>query len=364
MKLTHKKNITNAVSGLVTAFILVTLTSACSVSKNGEATYQVLEETPTAQKAATDAVPSFELSAAPVQQQSAPPSLDMNPAAIAQTSQPATPPITPNVSESNVMLDESIVKISDEEMNSAAEVESLSAPVRSSKKIVAQSTQPEVLESNVMLDESIVKISDEEMNSAAEVERSSPVKRSKTAKKKHVAVASAMAADGEPSSEYVVKAGDTLMKVSWNVYRDIHLWRRIYEQNESVISNPMQLTAGTRLKVDAPQGEYVGKGEPFLIKTGDTLGSISGEVYGVREKWRKIWDNNRELIHDPNRIYAGFMLYYLPESTVPPDSQRITQAPAKTQQEEAPQLSPTSPSSIVEEVPARQPSSTTPPSTP
>jgi hypothetical protein len=60
MKLTHKKNITNAVSGLVTAFILVTLTSACSVSKNGEATYQVLEETPTAQKAATDAVPSFE----------------------------------------------------------------------------------------------------------------------------------------------------------------------------------------------------------------------------------------------------------------------------------------------------------------
>jgi nucleoid-associated protein YgaU len=202
------------------------------------------------------------------------------------------------------------------------------------------------------------------MNSAAEVERSSPVKRSKTAKKKHVAVASAMAADGEPSSEYVVKAGDTLMKVSWNVYRDIHLWRRIYEQNESVISNPMQLTAGTRLKVDAPQGEYVGKGEPFLIKTGDTLGSISGEVYGVREKWRKIWDNNRELIHDPNRIYAGFMLYYLPESTVPPDSQRITQAPAKTQQEEAPQLSPTSPSSIVEEVPARQPSSTTPPSTP
>ena len=314
MKLTHKKNITNAVSGLVTAFILVTLTSACSVSKNGEATYQVLEETPTAQKAATDTVPSFELSAAPVQQQLAPPSLDMNPAAIAQTSQPASPPITPNVSESNVMLDESIVKISDEEMNSAAEVE-----------------------------------------------RSSPVKRSKTAKKKHVAVASAMAADGEPSSEYVVKAGDTLMKVSWNVYRDIHLWRRIYEQNESVISNPMQLTAGTRLKVDAPQGEYVGSGEPFLIKTGDTLGSISGEVYGVREKWRKIWDNNRELIHNPNRIYAGFMLYYLPESTVPPDSQKITQAPVETQ-ETTPSQS--SSSSIVEEVPARQPSSTAPSTTP
>jgi hypothetical protein len=54
-------------------------------------------------------------------------------------------------------------------------------------------------------------------------------------------------------------------------------------------------------------------GESYLIKKGDTLGLISNDVYGTTRKWKKLWENNRQLIKDPNRIYAGFYLYYVPE---------------------------------------------------
>ena len=54
-------------------------------------------------------------------------------------------------------------------------------------------------------------------------------------------------------------------------------------------------------------------GESYLIKRGDTLGVISNDVYGTTRKWKKLWENNRQLIKDPNKIYAGFYLYYQPE---------------------------------------------------
>jgi hypothetical protein len=51
-------------------------------------------------------------------------------------------------------------------------------------------------------------------------------------------------------------------------------------------------------------------GDKYLIKHGDTLGTISNDLYGTSSKWKKLWKNNRELIKDPNRIFAGFYLYY------------------------------------------------------
>ncbi len=62
-------------------------------------------------------------------------------------------------------------------------------------------------------------------------------------------------------------------------------------------------------------------GERYLIKRGDTLGTISGDVYGTRAKWKKLWENNRQLIKDPNKIYAGFSLYYVPEARLTRDRQ-------------------------------------------
>jgi nucleoid-associated protein YgaU len=114
------------------------------------------------------------------------------------------------------------------------------------------------------------------------------------------------------SSDYSVQSGDTLMKIAFEVYGDLYAWKRIYELNKDVVRDPNRIPRGTKLKLEAPQSpvSVQRSGDRYVIKKGDTLGKISNQVYGTPEKWRKIWDNNRQLIKDPNRIYAGFTLYY------------------------------------------------------
>jgi len=53
-------------------------------------------------------------------------------------------------------------------------------------------------------------------------------------------------------------------------------------------------------------------GNPYLIKSGDSLSLISKKVYGDWREWPAIHKNNPKQIRDPNLIFAGFTLYYLP----------------------------------------------------
>ncbi|MCM2322313.1 MAG: LysM peptidoglycan-binding domain-containing protein [Oligoflexia bacterium] len=115
-------------------------------------------------------------------------------------------------------------------------------------------------------------------------------------------------AGGEP---YTVQQGDTLMKIAFETYGDLFKWRQIYEANKDKISDPNAVPPGTVLMLEGAGGVTISRnGEKYLIKRGDTLGTISEDVYGTKTKWKRIWENNKELIHDPNRIFAGFFLYY------------------------------------------------------
>jgi nucleoid-associated protein YgaU len=51
------------------------------------------------------------------------------------------------------------------------------------------------------------------------------------------------------------------------------------------------------------------EGNKYLIKVGDSLGIISDTTYGTSKYWKNIWTNNKPLIKDPNRIYAGFTIF-------------------------------------------------------
>lgn len=118
---------------------------------------------------------------------------------------------------------------------------------------------------------------------------------------------------------YSVKSGDTLMRIAFEVYGDLFQWKKIYEMNKDKVSDPNNLKKGVVLKVEKMSSGgasvVVHGDEKYLIKQGDTLGSISDDVYGTPRKWRKLYEQNKSWIKDPNRIFAGFFLYY----TLSPD---------------------------------------------
>ena len=52
-----------------------------------------------------------------------------------------------------------------------------------------------------------------------------------------------------PATEYVVQKGDSLYKISQKVYGSGNNWKKIYEANSAVISNPKKLRVGTKLLI-------------------------------------------------------------------------------------------------------------------
>lgn len=116
------------------------------------------------------------------------------------------------------------------------------------------------------------------------------------------------------TATYTVKSGETLMQISFKLYGDLSKWKTLRDLNESSLSGGA-LRKGMKIKYYVPETPFSWnpEGTPYLIKSGDTLGTISHSVYQTPKKWKKIWENNKPLIKNPNKIYAGFTLYYLTE---------------------------------------------------
>ena len=112
---------------------------------------------------------------------------------------------------------------------------------------------------------------------------------------------------------YTVQPGETLMLIAFKLFGDHSKWRELASRNPGVDSG--RLASGMQLKYSAPAQPFVWnpKGNPHLIKTGETLGTISKDKYGTAAKWKDIYDNNRPMIKNPNLIFAGFTLYWLSE---------------------------------------------------
>jgi nucleoid-associated protein YgaU len=113
-------------------------------------------------------------------------------------------------------------------------------------------------------------------------------------------------------AEYTVKKGDTLMLIAFGIYGDYRKWKDLRDWNEMA---EVGLEEGSTLKYKKPAEEFSWnpEGLPYMVKHGDTLGSISNEKYGTPKKWVAIYENNQPLIRDKNLIFAGFTLYYTQE---------------------------------------------------
>ncbi len=113
--------------------------------------------------------------------------------------------------------------------------------------------------------------------------------------------------------QYTVQKNETLMMIAFKLYGDYARWKELANENASTLKGGTVVRTGMVLNYSAPAEEFVWnpQGNPYLIKTGDTLGTISKDVYATVKKWKLLWENNKPLIKDPNKIYAGFTIYYL-----------------------------------------------------
>jgi len=114
----------------------------------------------------------------------------------------------------------------------------------------------------------------------------------------------------ENFSNYNVESGDTYMLIAFKLYGDNRKWRAIANDNPRF--HHLKLRKGQTIKYRTPETDFKWnpEGLPYLIKSGDTLGSISSEKYGSTKKWRFLWQNNRPMIRNPDLIFSGFTLYY------------------------------------------------------
>ena len=113
------------------------------------------------------------------------------------------------------------------------------------------------------------------------------------------------------SGEHTVQAGETLMLIAFKIYGDYERWREIARMNSDKLGPRYTVSSGTVLRYNPPAQPFAWSpsGNPYLIKNGDTLGTISSDTYGTNKYWRSIWKNNTPLIKDPNKIVAGFTIY-------------------------------------------------------
>lgn len=126
----------------------------------------------------------------------------------------------------------------------------------------------------------------------------------------------ATASEGGETIQYTIQSGDTLMKIAFEKYGNVYRWREIYNSNRDLIKDYNLIYVGDILTIHGVQYLVLEKnGQPYLIRKGDTLKSISQKLYGTPDKWRELLNNNAQLIRNPRGIYAGFTIYYQPSSS-------------------------------------------------
>jgi LysM repeat protein len=120
------------------------------------------------------------------------------------------------------------------------------------------------------------------------------------------------AAGSGQMDNYVVKTGDTLMKIAFNIYGDVDRWKELQELNSKALKGKLALRKGMKIRYEVPAEAFSPDqhAKTYEIKKGDTLAGIADEVYGKKMKYKKLQGYNKSLIKNPNRIFAGFTIYY------------------------------------------------------
>jgi len=121
------------------------------------------------------------------------------------------------------------------------------------------------------------------------------------------------------------KPGDTLSQISERALGTSRRWREILELNSDQLESEHDLRAGMVLRLPRDRGETASStaaqtttdsdrttqtpsANQYKIRPGDTLYSIARRTLGDGERWRDIYNNNRQRIPDADRLPVGVTL--------------------------------------------------------
>jgi len=107
--------------------------------------------------------------------------------------------------------------------------------------------------------------------------------------------------------QYTVVKGDYLWKIAKkpDIYGDAYQWIRIYCVNRDQIKNPDKIEPAQILNIQRTLGQ-----NQYLVAKGDYLKKIAGspDVLGDPTQWTKLYEANKDIVSDPNKIYPWQVL--------------------------------------------------------
>jgi nucleoid-associated protein YgaU len=101
---------------------------------------------------------------------------------------------------------------------------------------------------------------------------------------------------------YTVQPGDTLSGIARRQLGDAGRWPEIFVLNRGTIDHPDRIAPGQVLTLP---GDTPMRPRPriYIVRPGDTLSEIAERELGDAGRWPEIFELNREVIDDPDRIF-------------------------------------------------------------
>jgi len=135
-----------------------------------------------------------------------------------------------------------------------------------------------------------------------------------------VAVESGRArSESEPIVHYI-QEDETLAAIARKYYGDPNAYTRIVEANKKALPNPNVIRPGVRIVIPETSADsstssqqrpatrpsqQIKQYDSYTIGEGDTLSSIAKRFFGSAKQWQKVYELNKDVIDNPDRVAAG-----------------------------------------------------------